>query len=63
MLVSSPLLDLIGLRPIRVDDLGRDALLIASCGLVLIDSAVTGARLDAVVDRVLSMAAGALTRH
>ena len=63
MPVSTPLLDLIGLRPIRVENLGRDALLIASYGLVLIDSALDGERLTAVVDRVLSSAVGSLSRR
>lgn len=53
------LLDVIGLRPILVNDLGHDALVFLRYNLVLIDC---DADMGAVLEDVLAAAAGALPR-
>ena len=49
--------DLIGIRPVWVDRLGREAILLPRFSMVLLDAALTGRQIDAVIDRVLSEAA------
>lgn len=60
---AESLLTVLDLRPIFVPDLGRDALLIHTCGLVLIDYSVAlEGRMDEVLDRLLSIGAEGLSR-
>jgi len=48
------LLALLGLRVVRVDDLGRDALLIPDASIVLIDASLDCAGLAQIADRALA---------
>lgn len=57
---SHPLLDVIGLRAIYVDALGRDAVLYLEDGFVLIDSSLCPEAVESIVDQVLAQAAAAL---
>lgn len=54
------LLEVIGLRPILVEDLGRDALIFASHGLVLLDAGRVATRPDDVIDGVIAAAISTL---
>lgn len=58
--MAHPLLDIIGLRAIFVDDLGRDAVLYLEDGWVLIDSGLCPEAVESIVDQVLAQAAAAL---
>lgn len=53
-------LDLIGLRPVVVDDLGREAWIVTPCDILLIDSQVSPDRLPGLASEVLALAAGTL---
>lgn len=53
------MLELIGLRPVIVDDLGRPAVMLAKHGLIIVDSA---ADLHRVADWALARAASRLSR-
>lgn len=53
--------DLIGVRPIMVGQLGREAILLPRFNMVLLDAALTGVQIDLVIDRVLAEAAARLT--
>lgn len=50
------LLQVVGLRPVFVDDLGRDALLLAELGILLLDRGLSGPDLADLTDQVLSEA-------
>lgn len=51
-----PILDLIGVRPVWIEDLGADAITLLDQGLVLIDDALPPERIVRVVDHVLAAA-------
>lgn len=53
---NSALLEVFGLRPIVVPDLGRDALIFTSHGLVLLDAARIKTDPDDIIDQVLAAA-------
>ena len=55
------LLDIVGVRMIRVPDLGMEALILLKRGLVLVDDALGEDATGSVVDRVISAAAASLT--
>lgn len=57
---SIPLLDLLGIRPVWVDDLHMDALVLLAQKMVLIDSGLCPDRVERVVDHVLAAAAARL---
>ena len=61
MCTPTPLLDLLGVRPIWVDDLGMDALVLLAQKMVLIDSGLCPDRVERVVDHVLAAATARLT--
>jgi hypothetical protein len=54
------LLDAIGLRVRRVQDLGEDSLFFAECGLLLVDNNLGAEDLAEVIDQAVGMAAAAL---
>ena len=54
------MLDPIGLRPIIVPDLGRDALIFTRHGLVLLDADRIAAKPDDVIDQVIAAAMSTL---
>lgn len=54
------LLEIIGIRPILIEGLGRDAVLSLRAGVVLLDDALNTDDIDDIVDQVLSRAASAL---
>jgi len=60
-LLDSALLDIVGVRMIRVPDLGMDALILLRRGLVLVDDALDEDATTSVVDQVISAAAASLT--
>ena len=60
-LMNAALLDIVGVRMIRVPDLGMDALILLKRGLVLVDDALGEDQTTSVVDQVISAAAAALT--
>lgn len=53
---SLALLELIGLRPVWVDRLGRAACLVPPCQIVLLDAGLSPERLPRVVDLVAALA-------
>ena len=55
-----PLLDLLGIRPVWVDDLRTDALILIEDRLVLIRAGLSSCRITQVVDQVLTAAADSL---
>jgi hypothetical protein len=57
---TPPLLDLLDIRPVWVDDLGMDALVLLAQKMVLIDSGLCPDRVARVVDHVLAAAAARL---
>ena len=58
--MNAALLDIVGVRMIRVPDLGMEALILLKRGLVLVDDALDEDATAAVVDQVISAAAAAL---
>lgn len=52
--------DLIGVRPVVVDQLGREAILLPTFSMVLLDSSLTRQQVELVIDRVFSAAAARL---
>lgn len=54
------LLQVIGLRPVFVEELGRDALILGEYGLLLLDRGLTPADLADLADQALSDAAASL---
>jgi hypothetical protein len=54
------LLEAIGLRVRRVQDLGEDSLFFAECGLLLVDDNLGADHLSEVIDQAVGMAAAAL---
>lgn len=58
--MSITMLDPIGLRPIIVPDLGRDALIFTRHGLVLLDADRIAAKPDDVIDQVIAAAMSTL---
>ena len=59
--MNAALLEIVGVRMIRVPDLGMDALILLKRGLVLVDDALGEDQTASVVDQVLSAAAAALS--
>jgi len=55
-----PMFDLLGVRPIYVEDLRPDALILIEDGLVLIRAGLSSCRITQVVDQVLTAAADSL---
>jgi hypothetical protein len=60
MCTPTPLLDLLGVRPIWVDDLVPDALILIEDRLVLIRAGLSSCRITQVEDQVLTAAADSL---
>lgn len=54
------ILDVIGLRPIMVEGLGRDAVLSLSVGVLLLDAGLSAEDISDITDQVLSRAAARL---
>ncbi len=50
------MLDLIGLRPIIVDDLRHEAVLLPRLGLLLLDAATEHAQREAAIERAIAAA-------
>lgn len=54
------ILDVIGLRVVMIEGLGRDAALYLGDGVLLIDASMTDERLDSIADQALAAAAAAI---
>jgi len=63
MIESLAVIEALGLRPILVTGLGRDALLVIGGGLVLIDSDLDTKGLEQIVEQVVSAAMDELVKQ
>lgn len=57
------MLELIGLRPVVVEDLGRRSVLVRKYRVLLVDAQVSSRELDDVVDGILARAAADLANE